>query len=60
MANFVVSTYGTGAVMSVPARDQRDWEFAKKYKLPIIEVIEPISPQFCDVKKSQPLSKKVF
>ena len=52
VANFVVSTYGTGAVMSVPAHDQRDWEFAKKYKLPIIEVIEPISPQFCDVKES--------
>ena len=52
VANFVVSTYGTGAVMSVPAHDQRDWEFAKKYKLPIIEVIEPISPQFSDVEES--------
>ena len=34
-ANFVLSTYGTGAVMSVPAHDQRDFEFAKQYNLPI-------------------------
>ncbi len=38
-ANFVVSDYGTGAVMSVPAHDQRDFEFAKKYGLPIHTVI---------------------
>jgi leucyl-tRNA synthetase len=41
IANFALMTYGTGAVMSVPAHDQRDWEFAKKYNLPIIQVIEP-------------------
>ncbi|MFN7133292.1 MAG: leucine--tRNA ligase, partial [Myxococcales bacterium] len=40
-ANFVVSDYGTGAVMSVPAHDQRDFEFAKKYGLPIRIVIQP-------------------
>jgi len=40
-ANFVVSDYGTGAVMSVPAHDQRDFEFAKKYGLPIKVVIQP-------------------
>jgi leucyl-tRNA synthetase len=40
-ANFVVSDYGTGAVMSVPAHDQRDFEFAKKYGLPIAVVIQP-------------------
>ena len=51
VANFVVSTYGTGAVMSVPAHDQRDWDFAKKYGLPIVEVISPISPQFCNIEK---------
>lgn len=38
-ANFVVAEYGTGAVMAVPAHDQRDFEFAKKYKLQIKEVI---------------------
>lgn len=41
VANFALMTYGTGAVMSVPAHDQRDWEFAKKYGLPIIQVIQP-------------------
>jgi len=41
IANFVLSTYGTGAVMSVPAHDQRDFEFAKKYGLPIKVVIQP-------------------
>ena len=40
-ANFVVSDYGTGAVMSVPAHDQRDFEFARKYGLPIKTVIGP-------------------
>ena len=39
IANFVLMGYGTGAVMSVPAHDQRDYEFAKKYNIPILEVI---------------------
>ncbi|MGA2090813.1 MAG: leucine--tRNA ligase [Endomicrobiales bacterium] len=38
-ADYVLTGYGTGAIMAVPAHDQRDWEFAKKYALPIIEVI---------------------
>lgn len=41
IANFVVMEYGTGAVMAVPAHDQRDFLFAKKYKLPIRVVIQP-------------------
>ena len=41
VANFVLMSYGSGAVMAVPAHDQRDWEFAQKYKLPIKQVIEP-------------------
>ncbi len=40
-ANFVLYEYGTGAVMAVPAHDQRDFEFAKKYGLPIVAVIQP-------------------
>lgn len=40
-ANFVLMQYGSGAVMSVPAHDQRDWEFAQKYHLPVVEVIKP-------------------
>ncbi len=39
VANFVLMSYGSGAVMAVPAHDERDWEFAKKYKLPIKQVI---------------------
>ena len=41
VANFVLIDYGSGAVMAVPGHDQRDWEFATKYKLPILQVIEP-------------------
>ncbi len=41
IANFVLMEYGTGAIMSVPAHDQRDFEFAKKYNLPIKVVIVP-------------------
>ncbi|WP_020682867.1 leucine--tRNA ligase [Marinobacterium rhizophilum] len=41
-ANFVLMDYGSGAVMAVPAHDQRDWEFAHKYGLPIRQVIKPL------------------
>lgn len=41
IANFVLMGYGTGAVMSVPAHDQRDYEFAKKYNIPMLKVIKP-------------------
>jgi leucyl-tRNA synthetase len=42
VANFVLMEYGTGAVMSVPGHDQRDWEFARAYGLPIVQVIAPL------------------
>ncbi len=45
VANFVLIAYGTGAVMAVPAHDQRDFEFAKKYGLPIKVVIKPAEAQ---------------
>ncbi len=41
VANFVLMGYGTGAIMSVPAHDQRDWEFAKKYGIEIRQVVAP-------------------
>ncbi|NQV89604.1 MAG: leucine--tRNA ligase [Parcubacteria group bacterium] len=41
IADYVMVTYGTGAIMAVPAHDERDFEFAKKYKLPIKKVVEP-------------------
>ena len=39
MSDYVLVTYGTGAIMAVPAHDSRDWEFAKKFGLPIVEVV---------------------
>ncbi|MFT3929639.1 MAG: leucine--tRNA ligase [Spongiibacteraceae bacterium] len=49
IANYVLMDYGTGAVMAVPAHDQRDWEFAKKYNLPIEQVIAPLDESFVDI-----------
>ena len=39
ISDYVLATYGTGAIMAVPGHDQRDWEFAEKFGLPIIEVV---------------------
>ncbi len=44
-ANFVVADYGTGVVMAVPAHDERDHAFARKYALPIVEIIRPPAPR---------------
>ncbi len=43
VANFVLAEYGTGAVMAVPAHDERDYEFATKYHLPLKIVIQPLT-----------------
>ncbi len=40
VSDYVLMTYGTGAIMAVPGHDQRDWEFAKKFDMPIVEVIK--------------------
>lgn len=40
ISDYVLTSYGTGAIMAVPAHDTRDWEFAKKFNLPIVEVVE--------------------
>ncbi|MCL6270406.1 leucine--tRNA ligase [Sansalvadorimonas sp. 2012CJ34-2] len=50
-ANFVLMDFGTGAVMSVPGHDQRDYEFAKVYGLPIKQVVKPASDEECDLNK---------
>lgn len=39
ISDYVLMTYGTGAIMAVPAHDERDWDFAKKFNLPIVEVV---------------------
>ena len=49
VANYVLMDYGSGAVMAVPAHDQRDYEFAKKYSLGIEQVIEPTNDAACDI-----------
>ena len=49
IANYVLMDYGSGAVMAVPAHDERDWEFAQQYALPLISVINDESGQPADV-----------
>ncbi len=58
VSDYVLMTYGTGAIMAVPAHDERDWEFAKKFGLPIVEVVagSPVSVQeavYTDVAEGQ-------
>lgn len=48
VADYVLATYGTGAIMAVPAHDERDHEFAKKFDLPVTTVIEPVFSQTTD------------
>ncbi|OVE77082.1 leucine--tRNA ligase [bacterium F11] len=52
IADYVLTDYGTGAIMAVPAHDQRDFDFAKKYNIPIVQVIEPTN-----IKLKDPLEK---
>ena len=48
ISDYVLATYGTGAIMAVPAHDTRDWEFAKKFGLPILEVVKGNTPSNLD------------
>ncbi len=60
-ANFVLMEYGSGAVMAVPAHDQRDWEFAQQYGLPVKQVIFPASDgQQADVSQAAFTEKGVL
>lgn len=56
LADFVLNGYGTGAVMAVPTHDQRDFEFAEKFKIPMIQVIEG-DVSSCAVEKAEYLAK---
>ncbi|MDG1165286.1 MAG: leucine--tRNA ligase, partial [Porticoccaceae bacterium] len=49
VGNYVLMDYGSGAVMAVPGHDQRDYEFAKKYQLPIKQVVAPAGDDVCDI-----------
>ncbi len=52
VSDYVLITYGTGAIMAVPAHDDRDWEFAKKFNLPLIQVIASNDKNVtCDIEK---------
>ena len=50
IADYVLNSYGTGAIMAVPAHDERDYAFAKKFNLPIIQVLESLDKS-CDITK---------
>ncbi|RTR28673.1 leucine--tRNA ligase [Deinococcus radiophilus] len=54
VADYVLVTYGTGSIMAVPAHDERDFAFAKKFELPIQEVIRPEGGEALDVAGSEP------
>ena len=59
-ANFVLMGYGTGAVMSVPAHDERDWAFARKYGLPMKVVIAPSETEIPDVSEQAYTEKGIL
>ncbi|MGI9247377.1 MAG: leucine--tRNA ligase [Woeseiaceae bacterium] len=60
VANFVLMSYGTGAVMAVPGHDARDWEFAKKHRVPIKQVITPIDGTKIDIDEAVFIDKGVL
>ncbi len=60
VANFVLMSYGSGAVMSVPAHDERDWDFAKSYGLPIKQVIAPANGDDFDVQEAAYTEKGIL
>jgi len=60
VANFVLMSYGTGAVMAVPGHDERDWEFAKKHGIPIKQVIGPADGSEIDIEEAVFVDKGVL
>ena len=53
VADYVLSGYGTGAIMAVPAHDERDWEFAKKFNLPIVEVLKKLQKDVAKLEEKE-------
>ncbi|MEZ5448450.1 MAG: leucine--tRNA ligase [Thiolinea sp.] len=60
VANFVLMSYGSGAVMAVPGHDQRDWEFARKHNLPIMQVIAPADGRDIDLESAAYTEKGIL
>ena len=60
VGNYVLMDYGTGAVMAVPGHDQRDWEFARQYGLPIVQVVAPAGTGSCDLDREAFVDKGVL
>jgi len=60
VANFVLMSYGTGAVMAVPGHDERDWEFAKRHGVPIRQVIAPADGSDIDIQEQVFVDKGVL
>ncbi|WP_341936286.1 leucine--tRNA ligase [Marinimicrobium sp. C2-29] len=60
VANYVLMSYGSGAVMAVPAHDERDYEFARNYQLPIKQVIAPANGEECDIETAAFTEKGVL
>ena len=58
IANFVLMGYGTGAIMSVPGHDQRDWEFARKYGIEVRQVVEPADGSAIDLEAGSFVTKE--
>ncbi|MDR2952260.1 MAG: leucine--tRNA ligase, partial [Treponema sp.] len=54
IADYVLISYGTGAIMAVPAHDERDWDFAKVFKLPIVQVVADKKPETREDYSSEP------
>ncbi len=52
ISSYVLKSYGTGIIMSVPAHDQRDFDFAKKFELPIVQVIKPAETRLVEAEKN--------
>jgi leucyl-tRNA synthetase len=55
ISDYVLISYGTGAIMAVPAHDERDFEFAKKFNLPIIQVVEPEDKEQAELARQEKL-----
>ena len=59
ISDYVLMGYGTGAIMAVPGHDERDWEFATKFHIPILEVVKPVDGEEIDITKEAFVSEGI-